>query len=63
MLRQLARLTFPVESAGEGACAIAVYADAAHRIFPAAERGKKTKKDKKNNGPLNPQRILEHRTG
>ncbi|TME75194.1 MAG: hypothetical protein E6I19_09120 [Chloroflexi bacterium] len=39
MLRQLARLTIPVESAGEGACAIAVYADAAHRIFPAAERG------------------------
>lgn len=39
MLRQLARLTVPVESAGERACAIAVYADAADRTFPAAERG------------------------
>src|SRR5687768_12872245 len=39
MLRQLARLTIPVESAGERACAIAVYADAADRTFPAAERG------------------------
>jgi hypothetical protein len=39
VLRQLARLTIPVESAGERACAIAVYADAADRTFPAAERG------------------------
>ena len=39
MLRQLARLTVPVESAGERACAIAVYADAADRTIPAAERG------------------------
>ena len=39
MLRQLARLTVPVESAGERGCAIAVYADAADRTFPAAERG------------------------
>jgi hypothetical protein len=39
MLRQLARLTVPVESAGDGACAIAVYADAADRTFPAADRG------------------------
>jgi hypothetical protein len=39
VLRQLARLTVPVESAGERACAIAVYADAADRTFPAAERG------------------------
>lgn len=39
MLRQLARLTVPVEAAGERACAIAVYADAADRTFPAAERG------------------------
>lgn len=39
MLRQLARLTVPVESAGERACAIAVYADAADRTFPAADRG------------------------
>jgi hypothetical protein len=39
MLRQLARLTVPVESAGERACAIAVYADAADRTFPATDRG------------------------
>lgn len=39
MLRQLARLTVPVEFAGERACAIAVYADAADRTIPAAERG------------------------
>ncbi len=39
MLRQLARLTVPVESAGERACAIAVYADTADRTFPAADRG------------------------
>ena len=39
MLRHLARLTVPVESVGERACAIAVYADAADRTFPAAERG------------------------
>ncbi len=39
MLRQLARLTVPIESAGERACAIAVYADAADRTFPAADRG------------------------
>lgn len=39
VLRQLARLTVPVESAGERACAIAVYADAADRTIPAAERG------------------------
>jgi hypothetical protein len=39
VLRQLARLTVPVESAGDRACAIAVYADAADRTFAAAERG------------------------
>jgi hypothetical protein len=39
MLRQLARLTIPVESAGARACAIAVYADAADRTFAAADRG------------------------
>jgi hypothetical protein len=39
VLRHLARLTVPVESAGERACAIAVYADAADRMFPAADRG------------------------
>jgi hypothetical protein len=39
VLRHLARLTVPVESAGHRACAIAVYADAADRRFPAAERG------------------------
>jgi hypothetical protein len=39
VLRQLARLTVPVESAGPRACAIAVYADAADRTFPAADRG------------------------
>ncbi len=39
MLRQLARLTVPVESVGERACAIAVYADATDRTLPAAERG------------------------
>ena len=39
VLRQLARLTVPVETAGESACAIAVYADAADRTIPAAERG------------------------
>jgi hypothetical protein len=39
MLRQLARLTVPVESARGSACAIAVYADAADRTFPAADSG------------------------
>lgn len=39
MLRQLARLTRPVEAAGEDASAIAVYADAADRAFPAADLG------------------------
>ena len=39
MLRQLARLTRPVAAAGENACAIAVYADAADRAFPAADLG------------------------
>lgn len=39
MLRQLARLTVPVDRAGKRGCAIAVYADAADRTFPAAERG------------------------
>jgi hypothetical protein len=39
VLRQLARLTVPVEAAGARACAIAVYADAADRTIPAAERG------------------------
>ena len=39
MLRQLARLTVPVESAGSSACAIAVYADAADRTIAAADRG------------------------
>jgi hypothetical protein len=39
VLRHLARLTVPVESAGQRACAIAVYADAADRTFPAADRG------------------------
>ena len=39
MIRQLARLTRPVEAAGENACAIAVYADAADRAFPAADLG------------------------
>jgi hypothetical protein len=39
VLRHLARLTVPVESAGEQACAIAVYADAADRTFAAADSG------------------------
>ena len=39
MLRQLARLTRPVEVAGEDACAIAVYADATDRAFPATDLG------------------------
>jgi hypothetical protein len=39
MLRQLARLTMPVEAAGGRACAIAVYSDAADRTIPAADRG------------------------
>jgi hypothetical protein len=39
VLRQLARLTVPVESAGARACAIAVYADATDRTLPAADRG------------------------
>lgn len=39
VLRQLARLTVPVESAGERACAIAVYSDATDRTIPAADRG------------------------
>lgn len=38
MLRQLARLTRPV-AAGDGALAIAVYADATDRAFPAADLG------------------------
>ncbi len=39
MLRQLARLTRPVEAAGAGALALAVYADATGRAVPAAEAG------------------------
>lgn len=39
MLRQLARLTRPVEAAGDRALAIAVYADATGRAFPAAAVG------------------------
>jgi hypothetical protein len=39
VLRQLARLTVPVEAAGPGALAIAVYADAMDRSFPAADLG------------------------
>jgi hypothetical protein len=39
MLRQIARLTRPVEDAGPRATAIAVYADAADRAVPAAESG------------------------
>lgn len=39
MLRQLARLTQPVDIAGSRACAIAVYADATDRAFPAADLG------------------------
>jgi len=39
MLRQLARLTAPVEAAGDRACAIAVYADAADRALVAADLG------------------------
>ena len=39
MLRQLARLTIPVERAGDSACAIAVYGDALDRTIPAADRG------------------------
>ncbi len=38
MLRQIARLTSVVD-ASDGACAIAVYADAADRTFPAADLG------------------------
>ena len=39
MLRQLARLTAPIAVAGDHACAIAVYADAADRAFAAADLG------------------------
>ncbi len=39
MLRQLARLTRPIEAAGGGALALAVYADATGRAVPAAEAG------------------------
>lgn len=39
MLRQLARLTRPVEAAGDRAMAIAVYADAKGRALRAAEAG------------------------
>ncbi len=39
MLRQLARLTRPVEAAGPRACAVAVYADAGGRSFPATDLG------------------------
>jgi hypothetical protein len=39
VLRQLARLTRPVDGAGEHTRAIAVYADAADRQFPAADLG------------------------
>ena len=39
MLRQLQRLTGPVEAAGPEACAIAVYADATARTFPATDLG------------------------
>lgn len=40
MLRQLAHLTRPVAAAGERACAIAVYADAAGHTLAANERGR-----------------------
>lgn len=39
MLRQLERLSRPVDGAGPRACAIAVYADATDRAFPAADLG------------------------
>ena len=39
MLRQIERLTRPVSAAGPGAAAVAVYADAADRAFPAADLG------------------------
>lgn len=39
MLRQLARLTRPVEAAGDRALALAVYADATGRAVPAADVG------------------------
>jgi hypothetical protein len=39
MLRQLARLTAPVDAAGERACAIAVYADDGDRTLVAADVG------------------------
>jgi len=39
MLRQIARLTRPVEDAGPRATAIAVYADAADRVVPATDFG------------------------
>ncbi len=39
MLRQLARLTRPVEAAGDRALALAVYADARGRALPAADAG------------------------
>ncbi len=39
MLRQLARLTLPVEAAGPRGLAIAVYADALDHSFPATELG------------------------
>jgi hypothetical protein len=39
MLDQLAKLTMPVPAAGETARAVAVYADATDRAFPAADLG------------------------
>jgi hypothetical protein len=39
VLRQLARLTLPVEAAGPRALAIGVYADATDRAFPATDLG------------------------
>lgn len=39
MLRQIARLTRPVDGAGPRAIAIAVYADAADRVVPATDFG------------------------
>ncbi|HUQ42540.1 MAG TPA: hypothetical protein VM052_08565, partial [Candidatus Limnocylindrales bacterium] len=39
MLQQLERLTRPVDGAGPRASAIAVYADATDRAFPAADLG------------------------
>ena len=39
MLRQLARLTRTLPSAGPGALAVAIYSDATNRVVPAAEAG------------------------